>query len=305
VGLAALGDSTGDGAVISSGISSGSVPAGPAHTHGAGAGIAGSDQVILNLGGTGSDELQIEVHSILELGSIDGGLIVAVDDPAAVGQQDGQEVDDQVILAVATIDEAQLTIGLGLFADRQHILQGQDGVTGVTGGFHVGLVVQQDGHVAVVGSQIQVIAHIADGGGGGDHVLIQRVAQLGEVGQNAVLGELCHPGAVHHAQVIGALVIDGVQSDAGVQVALRELLHLADNIVLSLESGQALLDHVGIGAAAQDQGQLGGFCGGIISGSIAVRGSLGLTAAAGGQRQGHSQRQDQGQRFFHLVFLLI
>ena len=69
------------------------------------------------------------------------------------------------------------------------------------------------------------------------------------------------------------------------------------------------LDHVGIGAAAQDQGQLGGFCGGIISGSIAVRGSLGLTAAAGGQRDanneahGHGSAQFADDLLFHGSFL--
>ena len=68
-------------------------------------------------------------------------------------------------------------------------------------------------------------------------------------------------------------------------------------------SGQSMIE------AGIDDGDLVGLGigfggrGGVLVGR-AVGGGFGL-AAAGGQRQGHSQRQDQGQRFFHLVFLLI
>lgn len=106
---------------------------------------------------------------------------------------------------------------------------------------------------------------------------------------------------VHHAQVIGALGIDGIHGDAGIQVGLLQLLHLALDIVLGLEGGEALLDDVGIGAAAQDQRQLGGVAGALAAGPF-FRVSA---AAAGSQGHRHAKGQEQCKQFLHFHFLLV
>ena len=73
------------------------------------------------------------------------------------------------------------------------------------------------------------------------------------------------------------------------QIILGQIQNLTGYIVLSLESGQALLDDVGISAAAQNQSQLGGLSGSFCGGSAGGAGVGGLlfllAAAAGGQRQ--------------------
>ena len=99
---------------------------------------------------------------------------------------------------------------------------------------------------------------------------------------------------------------DLVMSNAGVQIVEGQLLHVDLYIMFRLKIGEGGLQGFGIGAAAKDQGHLRGFSGGVVCGRAAVisRG-LGLAAAAGSQRKGHGQRQNQGQCFFHRVFLLI
>ena len=142
-------------------------------------------------------------------------------------------------------------------------------------------------------------SHLADGGGGGNDVVVKAVSHLAEVGQYAVLSELGHPGAVHHAQVVGANFVDGIQGDAGVQVVEGHEHHFDVHVVLRFKGGQAGLQGLAVGAAPQDQGHLGG-----LAGSAALAAFIGhvlSTAAAGRQRQRHGQRQDQGKQFFHFV----
>ena len=189
---------------------------------------------------------------------------------------------------------------LGLLCDVHQVLEGVDVLGGVAGLGDQLLVVHHDGHVAVVGCQIDVVAHHADGGGGGDDVVIEAVAHLAQVGQYAVLGELGHPGAVHHAQVIGAGLVDGVQGDAGVQGVELLQQHLELHVVLLGEGLQHGLEGLAVGAAPQDQGHLRGLAGAGVPAALIGGGGI-LPAAAGGQGQRHGQRQDQSQHSFHFV----
>ena len=313
VRLVARVGNAGDGGVVRRGLGGRGVPAGPANAHGAGAVVDGGDQVILLLGLAGGDQLEIVVHGGLELVGVDGRLVVVVDDPAAEAQQDGQEVHDSVVVGVAAVDEALLAGGLRGLADGQDVVQIGDAVAGEAGGLDVGLVVEQDRDVAVVGSQIGLAVHDADLGGGRDDVVVQGVAQGAQVGQNAVRGELGHPGAVHHAQVIGARGVDGVQRDAGVQVVLAQLEDLAGDVVVRLELRQALLDNVGIGAGAQDQRHLGGLGGALVvpGAGVGVRVAVGIgvrvrgPAAAGGETQNQNERKDQCDQLFHVLSSII
>ena len=195
---------------------------------------------------------------------------------------------------------------LGLLGDVHQIGEGVDVLGGVAGLGDQLLVVHHDGHVAVVGRQVDVVVHHADGGGGGDDVVIEAVAHLAQIGQHAVLGELGHPGAVHHAQVIGAGLVDGVQGDAGVQGVELLQQHLELHVVLLRERLQHGLEGLAVGAAPQDQGHLGGLAGAAL---LAAALSGRVVAAAGGQGQRHGQRQDQGKQFLHFFssysFLLV
>ena len=258
MGLAALGYCAGEGDVVRGGISSRGVPARPADAHGAGAGVDRCDEVILDLCFAGSDELEVEVHGVLEFLGVDGRLVAVVDDPAAVAQQDRQEVDYRVVLAVAAVDEALLAVGLCLFADGEHVVERLDGVCGVACGLNVLLVEHEDGNVAVVWSKVNIVAYIADRGGRGDDVVVELVAEVGQVGEHAVFGELSHPRAVYHAQVVGTLLVDGVEGDAGIQVGLGKLLYFAFYVVLFLELRKALLDNVCICACTKNQVERGG-----------------------------------------------
>ena len=298
--LIAVMSNAGNSAIIGSAVSRRLIPAGPTDTHGAGAGVTGSNQVILLFGIAGGDQFHVEVHSGLELVAVNGGLVVLIDDPAAEGQQNGQEINDQVVLAVAAIDEAVLAGGLGGLADGHHVIQSGNAAAVKSGGGHILLVIQQNGYVAVVRSQIDVAVVVADGGGGGDNVVIEAVAHLTQVGQHAVGGELSHPGAIDHAQVVSTLLVHGVQGNLAVQIILSQVQDLTGHVVLSLESGQALLDDVGISAAAQNQSQLGGLSGSFCAGGAGVGGLFFLLAAAAcGQRQDHDAGQSKCNQLFH------
>ena len=84
------------------------------------------------------------------------------------------------------------------------------------------------------------------------------------------------------------------------QIILGQIQNLTGYIVLSLESGQALLDDVGISAAAQNQSQLGGLTPTNSAGGAGVGGLLVLlAAAASGQRQDHDAGQSKCNQLFH------
>ena len=296
-----VGQLGGDGGVVGRTVSSGGVPAGPDLGQGGLTGGHGSHDVVLVQGAAQGVQVQVLLHGGLELGSVNGGVVVLIHDPAAVDNQVGQEVGQDVVGAAAADQETVLVgVGrLGLLGDVHQIREGVDILGGVAGVRQQLLVVHHDRHVAVVGSQVDVLAHLADGGGGGNDVVVKAVSHLAEVGQYTVLSELGHPGAVHHAQVVGANFVDGIQGDAGVQVVEGHEHHFDVHVVLRFKGGQAGLQGLAVGAAPQDQGHLGG-----LAGSAALAAFIGRvlsTAAAGRQRQRHGQRQDQGKQFFHFV----
>ena len=207
----------------------------------------------------------------------------------------GDEVGDDVVAGTAADQEALLAGGVGLLSDIHQVGEGVDVLGGVAGVSDQLLVVQHDGHVAEIGGQIDVIAHHADVRGGGDDIVIEAVTHLAEIGQHVVGGELSHPGAIHHAQVILALGVGGVQGDLAVQVVEAEVQHFALDVVLGLKGGKAGLDDVAVGTAAQDQGHLGGL-GGAAGTAAGIAGGLffsGLAAAAGDQGQSHDKSKDQ------------
>ena len=291
---AVVGQLGGDGGVVGGAVSGGGVPAGPDLGQG---GVAAGDRghdVVLVQAAAQLVQGQVLLHGGLELGGVNGGVVVLVHDPAAVDHQMGQEVGEDVVGAAAADQEAVLVgMGvLGLLGDVHQIGEGVDVLGGVAGLGDQLLVVHHDGHVAVVGRQVDVVVHHADGGGGGDDVVIEAVAHLAQIGQHAVLGELGHPGAVHHAQVIGAGLVDGVQGDAGVQGVELLQQHFEFHIVLLCKGLQHRLQRLAVGTAAQDQGHLGRFAGTGLS--AAVVGGRRI-AAAGRQRQCHGKRQDQSQ----------
>ena len=201
-----------------------------------------------------------------------------------MNQQVGDEVGNNVVSRAAADQEAGLARFLGLLGNDLQVFKGGNFLGSITGVSNQLLVVQHDGHVAEEGCQIDVVIHLADGGGSRDDVIIEAIAHLAEVCQHVVLGELGHPGAVHHAQVIGAGGVHGIQCNAGVQIVEGQFLHIDLHIVLRLKVRQSGLQGFRIGAAPQDQGHVGRFIGGSgVSGSTAVGRRLGLAAAAGGQ----------------------
>ncbi|MPM72847.1 hypothetical protein SDC9_119823 [bioreactor metagenome] len=160
------------------------------------------------------------------------------------------------------------------------------------------------------------MANFADGSRGGNDVFVKRIAHSGEVGQHVVGGEFRHPAAVHHAEVVCALCVHGVESNLGVQFVECQFEHFAGAVIGGFKFRQSGLNDVAIGAAAKNQRQLGrflirgsGFRGSLRNGGVSgvgLRGRFlrGLCASGKGGAN-HGKNQQQCGQFFHSVSLLF
>ena len=178
--LAVVGQLGGDGDVVGGAVGGGGVPAGPDLGHGGLTGGHRGHDVVLVQGAAHVVQGQVVLHGGLELGGIHGGLVVLVHNPAAVDRQVGQEIGEDVVGAAAPDQKAVLVgvRGPGLLGDVLDVLEGVDVLRGIAGVRQKLFIVHHNGHVAVIGGQVDVVVHHADLGGGGDNVLVKAVAQL-------------------------------------------------------------------------------------------------------------------------------
>ena len=172
----------------------------------------------------------------------------------------GQEIRQNIIRAAST-DQKTVFAGIsctGLLGDVLDVRKGVDLFRGISSIGQQLLIVHHHGHIAIVRSKIDFVVDYTDLGGSGDNIIIKTVSQLAQIGQNTVLGKLCHPGAIHHTQIIGAHVIHSIQRNACMQVIKRHEHHFDIYVVLLFKSRQTCLQGFAIGSAPQDQCHLCG-----------------------------------------------